>query len=515
MRRTILLSLFALGAVSAVFLGGSRLRSQDPVGAEDNPFGNPAAQQQQQPPAQPAGGDPTGGLQQIVQQGNVHHEPVKTPEPVALSEKEHHAKGWQLSFPGKRPLATPAVVDGKVFVGGGFGSHEFYAFDGTTGKLAWQYVTKDDGPTAAVVDDGYVVFNTESCELEVLTIDGKPVWKRWLGDPLMSMPAIADGKVYMCYPDSRGDHEHYLACFELKSGKELWKQAIAGEVITAPVVAEKHVYLASLEGTAYCFDQRSGERVWQEPRNVTSSPVVWNGECFFSRRAEMAVEEKGSKVLQQMESIARRKVAKSETVTDIEVTRRKADYLDFSKRQLGSALEARQQSADASVGFGGAMKGSAKISQAIGNLGKGSVCAVWSYQGSKPIIHEGRLYAAMGDTLECIDPATNKVLWKQALHDPSAKQHSELLDTILTPPAIVNGKLFLGTAYGDVVVLDADTGKELRRVKLGETILFQPAVVAGRIYVSSNHGTLYCIETDDARDDGWKMWGATAAHNGI
>jgi outer membrane protein assembly factor BamB len=31
-------------------------------------------------------------------------------------------------------LATPAVFDGKVFLGGGFGSYEFYALDAKTGK---------------------------------------------------------------------------------------------------------------------------------------------------------------------------------------------------------------------------------------------------------------------------------------------------------------------------------------------------------------------------------------------
>ena len=41
--------------------------------------------------------------------------------------------GWKARIPGHRALATPAVVDGMVFVGGGFGSHEFYAFDAESG----------------------------------------------------------------------------------------------------------------------------------------------------------------------------------------------------------------------------------------------------------------------------------------------------------------------------------------------------------------------------------------------
>ncbi|MEN6448996.1 MAG: PQQ-binding-like beta-propeller repeat protein, partial [Thermoguttaceae bacterium] len=152
--------------------------------------------------------------------------------PAAYASEDGKVKGWKVVIPGNRPLATPAVVGGKLFIGGGFGSYEFYAFDAKTGKLLWQYRTADDGPTAAVVDDGCVAFNTESCELEMLTTDGKPIWKKWLGDPLMSMPAIAGGRLLMAFPDSRGDREHRLACFELRTGKELWRQKIAGEIIT-------------------------------------------------------------------------------------------------------------------------------------------------------------------------------------------------------------------------------------------------------------------------------------------
>ncbi len=37
--------------------------------------------------------------------------------------------GWVVKIPGDRPLATPAYANGLLFVGGGYGSHEFYAFD--------------------------------------------------------------------------------------------------------------------------------------------------------------------------------------------------------------------------------------------------------------------------------------------------------------------------------------------------------------------------------------------------
>ncbi|HJT78877.1 MAG TPA: PQQ-binding-like beta-propeller repeat protein [Gemmataceae bacterium] len=446
--------------------------------------------------------------------------PAHVADAVPFQTKDGKVKGWKLVIPGNRPLATPAVVGGKVFIGGGFGSHEFYAFDATTGKKVWQYQTADDGPTAAVVEGDAIAFNTESCELEIITAAGKPVWKKWLGDPLMSMPAIADGKVFMAYPDSKHGGQHYLAAFGLKTGNELWKAKIAGEIITAPVIDNQRVYLATLEGTVYCFKQDDGSLVWQEKKNATSSPLVYDGRCYYSRRDEVTVKKGGKDVKQQNEQLAGRGTGKDGKSNGYVATTRPADYLDYSKR-AASAGEKALQGQDAAVGFGGLgglgggvgapNKGASKIQQAQMNLGQASVAGVWSYQGSRPFAYQGRLYSGMGDTLECVDPKTEKVLWKQTLR----KGKGPVLDSSLTPPALVNGKVFVGTARGAVQCRSAKTGELLWSADVGEPVVFQPAVARGRVYVSTSTGHLYCLETGDPKDDGWLMWGGSAAHNGL
>ena len=463
-----------------------------------------------------------------------HEQAGQIPDPAPFTTKDGKKKGWKVVIPENRPLATPAVVGGKVFVGGGFGSHEFYALDASTGKLAWRYQTNDDGPTAAVVQDGYVAFNTESCEIEILALDGKPVWKKWLGDPLMSMPAISSGKLYMAYPDSNGDHQHYLACFELKTGKQFWKKPIAGEIITAPVVADEKVYLATLEGTLYCFGQHDGELIWREKKNATSSPVVWNNQCYFSRREETTVSKNGKAEKQQNEQLAARGTGAKAQVKDLKETTRVADYLDYAKRS-SSPEERMSQMQDGQVGFGsfggggfgggglglgglgGAPpKGDAKIGQAMGNLGQASVHSVWAYQGSKPFVYKGRIYSAMGDTLKCVDGKTDKILWKKTIGRIKEKDPAKLvLNSLLTPPALVNGKVFLATSSGEVHCLAAESGEELWSAGIGEPIAFQPAVAKGRIYLPTNSGHLYCLETGDPKDDGWLMWGASASHDGV
>lgn len=435
---------------------------------------------------------------------------VEPPSPY--KSEDGRIKGWRVAIPGRRPLATPAVVDGRVFLGGGFGSYEFYAFDARSGNVSWQYQTNDDGPTAAVVDDGYVAFNTESCELEVLTVEGRSVWKHWLGDPLMSMPAIDEGKVYMVYPDSRGDRQHYLACFDLRTGEQYWKTAIGGEVITAPTLADDQVYLTTLDGTLYCIRQQDGRIDWQEPKNATSSPVVSGGQCYFSQREEISLGMAGRQGVQQTEHAARRTAAAKAATQAYKTTSSPAEYLDFKKRQARSPKYGDYEHADAGVGFAG-HKGDAKMFQAMSNLGQGHVLGIWAYQGSKPFILDGRLYSALGDTLHCVDAETEDSVWTRKLHE--AKEDEELLDSVLTPPALANGKLFVGTILGEVYCVSALSGQVIWCAKIGEPIVFQPTVAQGRVYVSTNQGSLYCLETDDADDDGWLMWGAGAAHNGV
>ena len=81
--------------------------------------------------------------------------------------------------------------------------------------------------------------------------------------------------------------------------------------------------------------------------------------------------------------------------------------------------------------------------------------------------------------------------------------------------ATVNGKLFMGTTDGRVLCLSAATGEKLWSVEVGEPVLFQPVVAAGRVYAVTHYGSLFCLETGDPLDDGWLMWGANPAHNGL
>ena len=394
-------------------------------------------------------------------------------QPVPFHPGDSRISGWRLTIPGGHPLATPAIADGKLYLGGGFGSHEFYSFDAISGRHEWTYRTSDDGPTAAVLENGLIAFNTESCELEVLNTRGRPLWKKWLGDPLMSMPAMADGRVYMAFPDSRGRGAYYLAAFDLNGGGEIWRAPLPGEIITAPVIDGERIYAATVGGVLVALNRRDGSPVWDERRNITSAPAVWNGETYFTRREAVAA--------QQTELVASRAAAPAAApVVDLHATQQNADYLDYQKRAQ-SAYQQMSDQQDASVGFSGTFKGAARMAPARANIGQTSVYGIWSYQGSKPFVVNGRLYSSMGDTIECVDARSGRIIWSRKLRD---LRRPGMPDDVLTPPSIANGKVFLGSRWGFVYALAAATGDVLWRVDLGEPVSFQPAVAMGDVRAS-------------------------------
>src|SRR5262245_62120499 len=205
--------------------------------------------------------------------------------------------GWVIKIPGAHAIATPAYSDGMLFVGGGYGSHEFYAFNAQTGALIWRAKTSDDGPTAAVVEKGLVAFNTESCTVVVCeSKTGKVVWQEWLGDTLMSQPAISKGRRYIAYPGGkRGNKQamgatqsepatgataargHRLLCADLKTGRHLWEQAITADVISAPVVSGDQVLFTCFDGVSFCLDASTGAVVWKKENAGTSAPLIADG----------------------------------------------------------------------------------------------------------------------------------------------------------------------------------------------------------------------------------------------
>lgn len=446
--------------------------------------------------------------------------------------------GWVLRIPGARPIATPAYADGMVFLGGGYGSHEFYAFDAATGKLAWQMKTGDDGPTAAVVEDSCVAFNTESCTVYVVDAKtGKELWHEWLGDPLMSQPAIADGRLFMSFPSGQQQGEslnqqmngqvqqqilsepatpttapttqpgtakrgHRLLCADLKTGRHLWEQEITSDVISAPVVDGDKVYATCFDGTSFCINVADGAVVWSKHNAATSAPIVADGHVVVTQKQET----KGGDEVQ--EGLVRLDPAKGQDRDQELLAPGKASYLRPYKGG-GVGMGAKAQAAlDSSVGFSQA-PGAAQLEKSNSNAGVYTVAGGWAYQGSRAVYGNGNIYNAQGRFLNCIGSKDGQMAWRATASGGGIEEGTRMF----SPPALGREHMYLSTAQGHLVSVQQTNGKVRFMYSTNKSMVFQPALANGCLFVGTADGLLVCLKTGDPDADGWYAWGGNAQHN--
>ena len=308
-----------------------------------------------------------------------------TPRKLDAKATAKTKAGFVVKLPSGAPIPTPTVHEGKVYVSGGFHSKEFYCFDAVNGRLVWGINLDDDGPSAAVVSDGVCVFNTESCTIfAVDALTGSHLWSHWLGDPLTSTPAIANGLVFTSYPSSGGggvqqnavqgdqvDNQtqqqfaqppsdkrrpdddakqgsgkkqpalsHALACLELKTGKILWQRWIDSDVMSSPVCIDDEVFITTFAGTVMKFEQKTGTILSAKRERATSAPVVVGKDVLFTARADDDTTAH--------EALA--SVSRDGGQLNYNVNRKKAEYLDKAV-QSETEYNLKGKARDASNGF--------------------------------------------------------------------------------------------------------------------------------------------------------------------
>jgi len=372
------------------------------------------------------------------------------------SDGAEHA-GWVAALPLDAVVPSPSFGDGLVHVGGGFSSHEVYAFDARTGRPAWRASAPDGGPSAAIVVGDKVLFNTESCTLFCVDArTGRQLWKKWLGDPLMSQPA-SDGRLVFSAHIVSGGGGYALTALRIADGSTAWTETLDADGLSAPVVSRGRLFLTTMGGRVIRFDAATGDRIWDEDLGATSAPWVDGNRVYVARRRS----------------------------------------------------EGREQQVVLDAGSGDVIHEGAvlRAAYAAGRPDAGGVAAGWGFEGSRPVLAAGRAYYAMGQELRARDLETGEEVWRRALGSAADARG-------LTPPAIVGGTAVVGTRTGELYGIDIDTGLATFAVRIGEPIAWQPIVAKGFVYVTTTHGRLVGLEVSDEAFDGWHMWGGSPAHTG-
>jgi hypothetical protein len=193
---------------------------------------------------------------------------------------------WK-ALTGGRVRSSPAVADGRVFVGSMDGV--LYALDLTTGAGVWRFETQgttlfsgDFGydrrtiQSSPAVLDGLVVVGTRDGTMYAL--DAATGRERWRVSHGMSWintsPAIHHGVVYAGSSDAR-----FVQAVDAASGAERWRSGTPGVVWSSPAVAGDLVLAGDGAGWLHALDRATGAARWtfRAGAGIHGSPVVAGG----------------------------------------------------------------------------------------------------------------------------------------------------------------------------------------------------------------------------------------------
>ncbi len=184
--------------------------------------------------------------------------------------------------------SSPTVVNGRVFFGGG--ADGVYCLDAETGKEVWHY-TGIHVDLSPAVYEGSVYVGTGYGDMSIRCLDadtGAEKWKLALGYPVWGSPSLSTGRVYFGIGNGNfleSDNEPYgkVICLDATTSETIWEYEVSDSVLTAVALSDGQAYFGSRDGNVYCLDAGSGKLKWKWDvgQPVLSSPAVAGDYIYF------------------------------------------------------------------------------------------------------------------------------------------------------------------------------------------------------------------------------------------
>ena len=112
---------------------------------------------------------------------------------------------------------------------------------------------------------------------------------------------------------------------------------------------------------------------------------------------------------------------------------------------------------------------------------------------SSPAAIDGKVFVGCNDgAVYCLNPTNGKLLWF----------FYENKTEMMSSPAVSDGSVFIGSNNGNIYALNESNGHQLWNYTTGGWVGSSPAVVAGVVYVGSRDGNLYALNAES----GAKVW---------
>lgn len=223
-----------------------------------------------------------------------------------VSTKSSPTLAYNISVTNQADVAYP-VPRCTLFIG----SHStLFAINADTGETIWTFRAEGVIDSTPAVDERRVYFGTNNNIVYALNrYTGRGIWKFEAKGPVISSPAVGekfliaaslDGVIYSLYKETgelvwtlptegriQSSPAYYRGCIYIGSGMQLlklneggrviWTARTLGDTISSPALSSGRVYIGSSKtesASIFCFDDRSGRRIWSQWMDVESSPSL-------------------------------------------------------------------------------------------------------------------------------------------------------------------------------------------------------------------------------------------------
>jgi len=334
---------------------------------------------------------------------------------------------------GTTVFSSPAVVDGRVYVGSG----KVYCFNASTGALVWSYPTVSYVRSSPAVANGIVYVGSDKVyALNAST--GALIWSYTTGGHVYSSPIFADGRIYV----GSGDGKVYA--LDAFAGVLVWSYTTGASVVSSPVVSGGVVYVGSEDNMVYALNEISGAKIWNYTSGnlIDSSPAVAYGMVFVGSYDG--------------------KVYALDASTGAFIWSNTTSSYVYSSPAVAGGM----------VFVGSDDNHVYCLNASNGNL-------VWNYTTgghvySSPAVAGGMVFVGSEDnTLYALDASTGALVWSYTTGS-----------WVISSPAVAVGILYVGSYDGNVyafgiIPLSASISPSSVSIDLGQSQLFTSAVTGG------------------------------------
>ena len=329
-------------------------------------------------------------------------------------------------------------------------------------ERVWTFMTKGNVESTAAIHDGTVYVGSGDGKLYALHLsDGTEKWHFDAGSPVNSSPTYHEGALYF------GSETGVFFAVRADNGGEIWRVETAGEIYSGALVIKGRVVFGSYDGYLRGVSIENGEELWK----IETDNYI---------HASPASSDLGA-VVAGCDGVLRA----VDPITGAEnLNLNLEDYIGSSAAVDGKTAFLASYGARA---------------LAI-DLEKADI--LWEYKHPTrqfPFLASGALTEKMyliggrDKTIHAIDRKTGKPIWTKPVGSK-----------IDSSPVTAGGRVFFGTAGGELTALRLTDGEIVWQYEIGADIVASPSVASNKLVIGAADGVVYCfgsLEKNEGNSD--------------